>query len=192
VEDTVSFIEAHAASGAHVIGCKIATPLSIRLSVRRPDLVKSLVLCGGPATAPNGEAWARQIEERGAKDWAASTMDARMGPEMLAVAKAWWIEFMGATHVSTMLGFLRNLAKIDVSAEVGAIRCPTLVVATDSAYRPLSQVIPWQSRIPNSRLATIPGGGFHPAAVAPDLCAKTALAFLREADRATHAPTQAA
>ena len=91
-----------------------------------------------------------------------------------------------------MLGFLRNLAKIDVSAEVGAIQCPTLVVATDSAYRPLSQVTPWQSRIPNSRLAVIPGGGFHPAAVAADLCAQTALAFLREVDRAASARSAAA
>ena len=99
---------------------------------------------------------------------------------------------MGATHKSTMLGFLRNLAKIDVSAEVGGIRCPTLVVATDSAYRPLSQVIPWQSRIPNSRLATIAGGGFHPAAVVPDLCAETALAFLREVDQAARSAIQAA
>ena len=192
VDDTVSFIEAHAGGGTHIIGCKIATPLSIRLAVRRPDLVKSLVLCGGPATAPNGEAWARQIEQHGARDWAATTMDARMGPEMPAVAKAWWTEFMGASHTSTMIGFLRNLAKIDVSAEVDAIRCPTLVVATDSAYRPLSQVIPWQSRIPNSRLATIPGGGFHPAAVAPDLCAQTALAFLREVDGTAGAASRAA
>src|SRR5262245_60236802 len=50
VDDTVSFIEAQSRSsapaGAHVIGCKIATPLSIRLAVRCPDLVKSLVLCG--------------------------------------------------------------------------------------------------------------------------------------------------
>ena len=61
------------------------------------------------------------------------TMDARMGPEMPAVAKQWWTEFMGATHTSTMIGFLRNLAGIDVSAEVDAIRCPTLVVATDGA-----------------------------------------------------------
>jgi 3-oxoadipate enol-lactonase len=184
VDDTVSFIEAEAAEGAHVIGAKIATPLSIRLAVRRPDLVKSLVLCGGPATAPNGENWARQIEQHGARDWAAATMDARMGAEMPAVAKAWWTHFMGASPTSTMIGFMRNLEKIDVGADVGAIRCPTLVVATDSAYRPLSQVTAWQSRIPRSRLAVIPSGGFHPAAVAPDLCAETALAFLREVDRA--------
>jgi pimeloyl-ACP methyl ester carboxylesterase len=120
------------------------------------------------------------------------TMDARMGPEMPAVAKQWWTEFMGASHTSTMIGFLRNLAKIDVSAEVDAIRCPTLVVATDSPYRPLAQVTPWQSRIPNSRLAMIPGGGFHPAAVVPDLCAQTALAFLREVDRTAHAASAAA
>ncbi len=156
VDDTISFLEAQAPGGAHVIGCKIATPLSIRLAVKRPDLVKSLVLCGGPATAPNGEAWAKHIEEHGARSWAAMTMDARMGSEMPAVAKTWWTDFMGATHVSTMLGFLRNLSKIDVSGEVGAIRCPTLVVATDSAYRPLSHIVPWQSRIPNSRLAASP------------------------------------
>jgi pimeloyl-ACP methyl ester carboxylesterase len=192
VDDTVSFIEAHADDDVHIIGCKIATPLSIRLAVQRPDLAKSLVLCGGPATAPNGEPWARHIEEHGARSWAAMTMDARMGPEMPAAAKAWWTEFMGATHTSTMIGFLRNLAKIDVSAEVGAIQCPTLVVATDSPYRPLAQVTPWQSRIPNSRLAAIPGGGFHPAAVAPDLCAQTALTFLREVDQAGRTATHAA
>src|SRR2546429_286348 len=110
------------------------------------------------------------------------TREAGMGPERPAAAKAGWTEYRGASHTSTMIGFLRNLVKIDVSAEVDAIRCPTLVVATDSAYRPLSQVTPWQSRIPNSRLVTIPGGGFHPAAVTPDLCAETALGFLREVD----------
>ena len=97
VDDTVSFIEAQVAkgapAGAHVIGCKIATPLSIRLAVKRPDLVKSLVLCGGPATAPSGEPWARHIEEHGARSWAAMTMDARMGPEMPAEAK------IGRAHV---------------------------------------------------------------------------------------------
>jgi pimeloyl-ACP methyl ester carboxylesterase len=140
--------------------------------------------------APNGEAWAEHIEQHGARSWAAMTMDARMGPEMPAVAKAWWTDFMGATHVSTMLGFLRNLSKIDVSGEVGAICCPTLVVATDSVYRPLSQVIPWQSRIPNSRLATIAGGGFHPAAVARPR--RNGARLLREVDGAAPAATQAA
>jgi pimeloyl-ACP methyl ester carboxylesterase len=109
-------------------------------------------------------------------------MDARMGSEMPAAAKAWWTDFMGATHTSTMVGFLRNLKHIDVTGEVGAIKCPTMIVATDSAYRPLAEVIPWQSRIPNSRLAVIAGGGFHPAAVAPDVCAQTTLSFLREVD----------
>src|SRR2546426_10664577 len=55
VDDTVSFIEAHAAGGTRIIAGKIATPLSIRLAVRRPELVKSLVLVGRPAAAPNGE-----------------------------------------------------------------------------------------------------------------------------------------
>src|SRR5262245_26410362 len=123
VEDTVSFIEAFAPNGTHIIGAKIATPLGIRLAVRRPDLVKSLALSGGPASGPDGEKWARHIEEHGAKSYAAVTMDARMGPEMPAAAKAWWTDFMGATHVSTMIGFLRNLKSIDVAGEVGAIQC---------------------------------------------------------------------
>ena len=44
----------------------------------------------------------------------------------------------------------------------------------------------------NPLVVTIPGGGFHPAAVAPDLCAQTALAFLRDVDGAAGAAPQAA
>ena len=60
----------------------------------------------------------------------------------------------------------------------GAYTAAQALQGASFGYAP--QVTPWQSRIARSRLAVIAGGGFHPAAVAPDLCAETARAFLRE------------
>ena len=52
VDDTVSFIEAQAPAGAHVIGCKIATPLSIRLAVKRDRVRTISVLMNSGQPAP--------------------------------------------------------------------------------------------------------------------------------------------
>src|SRR2546423_2733553 len=87
VDDTVSFIETHAAGGTHVIGCKIATPISIRLAVRRPDLVKSLVLCGGPPPAPERGARGRPIEGQRAQKRGGTNPERRQGAGKTADAQ---------------------------------------------------------------------------------------------------------
>lgn len=188
-EDTVSIIEALVPQGAHIVAAKIATPLCIHTAVRRPDLARSLTLVGGPAAGPNGGPWIEYIEAQGVKSWAQMTMDKRLGPEMSAAAKAYWVELMAKSPASTMIGFLRHLSATDVTGELDRIRCPTLVLAAITDYRPVDEVRAWQTRIPNSRLDTIPGDGYHPAAIKPDLCAAKTLAFLHEVDAAA-APAQ--
>ena len=68
VDDTVSFIEAQAPAGAHIIAAKIGTPLSIRLAVRRPDLVEEPRACAAgrpPGPTPTaGRATSRSMAPR--------------------------------------------------------------------------------------------------------------------------------
>jgi hypothetical protein len=120
----------------HFIG-KIATPPGIRLAAA--DLVKASSSRRAGQRA-DGEKWARHIG-----DMAPRAMRRDHGcPHGPGTGgrQAWWTEFMGATHV-TMIGFLRNLAKIDAARSTRP--CPTLIVATDLS--PAAQVTPWQSRI---------------------------------------------
>jgi pimeloyl-ACP methyl ester carboxylesterase len=109
-------------------------------------------------------------------------MDARL-EGMSREAKDWWIELMAATPRSTMLGFLRFVSSIDVREDLPQIKCPTLVISSDSARRPIGTVSEWQSRVPDSRLAVVAGSGYHAAATEADACAEATAAFIAEHDR---------
>jgi 3-oxoadipate enol-lactonase len=90
---------------------------------------------------------------------------------------------MAATPRSTMLGFLRFVSSIDVRDDLPKLRCPVLVVTSDSPRRPIATVAAWQKTIPNSRLVTVPGDGYHAAATEPDACAKALAAFIADSGR---------
>jgi pimeloyl-ACP methyl ester carboxylesterase len=104
-------------------------------------------------------------------------MDARL-EGMSRAAKDWWIGMMAATPRSTMLGFLRYVASIDVRADLPQLTRPTLVISSDSARRPIETVKAWQRQIPDSQLAEAPGAGYHAAATEADACAEATAAFI--------------
>ena len=87
---------------------------------------------------------------------------------------------MAATATSTLAGFNASIANVDISAELPAIRCPTLVITTEgSALGTVDQTRAWQGLIPNSRLLVLPGDSYHVAASDADRCAQETLAFIR-------------
>lgn len=176
-DDVARLIEAVAPEGVHLIGGKIAGPVTIRAATRRPELVKSLTLVGTPIVGPSEDAWIDTVAEKGVREWAAATMDARL-EGMSDAAKAYWIDMMAATPRSTILGFFRFVTSIDAHDDLTKISCPTLVIATDNVRRPIEKTRDWQETIPHSELAVAPGGGYHAAATEAVACAKFASDFI--------------
>ena len=167
----------------HVVAAKIAGPVAIRTATARPDLVATLTLVGTPVVGPNGAGWIEHIDTKGVRDWAETTMDARMGSAMPAEAKRWWIELTARTQASTMLGFLAAAPAIDVRAELTRLACPCLVFTSDTRRHPLTEVQAWQRTIRHSELSVVPGDAYHSAAAMPDHCAAVTRAFLRRHDQ---------
>jgi len=176
-DDVVRMIETVAPEGAHLIGGKIAGPVTIRAATRRPDLVKTLTLVGTPIVGPSEDAWISTVEEKGVRAWAAATMDVRL-EGMTDAAKAYWIDMMAATPQSTILGFFRFVTSIDVHDDLAKICCPTLVIASDNIRRPIQETRDWQEKIPHSVLALVPGTGYHAAATEAVECAKLTSGFI--------------
>lgn len=176
-DDVVRMIEAIDPEGVHLIGAKIAGPVTIRAATRRPDLVKTLTLVGTPIVGPSEDAWLETVAEKGVRAWAAATMDARL-EGMDEAAKAYWIDMMAATPQSTMLGFFRFVDSIDVHGDLANIRCPTLVIGSDNPRRPVQATREWQEKIPNSELAVVPGTGYHAAATEAAECARLTSDFI--------------
>jgi hypothetical protein len=61
---------------------------------------------------------------------------------------------------------------------VKRIRCPTLVIGTDTARRGRQVFESWQKTMANSELAMLPLDGYHAAATDPDLTARVTRTFV--------------
>lgn len=168
----------------HLVAAKVAGPIAIRLAALHPGRVRSLVLLGtlvsGQATLGDRHAsWMAHIREHGVESWARWTMPGRLGAAAPAAMQEGWARLMGATPLSTQLGFIAQVPGLDVQAELPRVAAPTLVVTTDgSGLMGLEATRAWQTRIPGSELMVLPGDSYHVAATHPEICAAATLDFI--------------
>lgn len=184
IEDYLCLLSELGIERCHLVGAKLGGTIARCFGARHPDRVQTLTLVGTPAPRRDigKELPARiaEIEQQGARHWAARTMAGRLGSAFPREGVEWWIELMAATATSTLAGFNASIANVDISAELPAIRCPTLVITTEgSALGTVDQTRAWQGLIPNSRLLVLPGDSYHVAASDADRCAQETLAFIR-------------
>lgn len=178
VDDLARLIEQVAHEPVHVVGGKSGGISVLMLAAMRPELVKTVAVCCSPVTPPNAEGWLEEMERAGVRGWAMRTQRERMGSRMPEAGIEWWSNLMGATSLSTAHAYLRWVSTIDIREDVRRIRCPTLVIGTDTARRGRAVFESWQKTIPNSELAILPVDGYHAAGTDPDGTARVVLDFL--------------
>lgn len=183
VDDLARIIRHVAGGPAHVIGGKSGGISVMMLAATRPELVKTITVACSPVTPPKADGWIEEMERDGVRSWAKQTQRERMGTRMPEAALDWWSDMMGRTALSTVHAYLRWVGAIDIREDIKRIRCPTLVIGTDTARRGRSVFEGWQKTIANSELAILPVDGYHAAGTDPDRTASVALDFI-----ARHSP----
>jgi pimeloyl-ACP methyl ester carboxylesterase len=91
---------------------------------------------------------------------------------------AWWSDLMGATPLATAHAYLRWVSAIDIREDIKRIRCPTLVIGTDTERRGRDVFEGWAKTIPGAELQMIPVDGYHAAATDPDRTARITREFM--------------
>jgi pimeloyl-ACP methyl ester carboxylesterase len=178
VDDLARLIRHVAQGPVHVVGGKSGGISVMALAATRPELVKTITVSCSPVTAPNAAGWVEEIERDGVRSWAKRTQRDRMGSRMPEAGIDWWSDLMGATAVPTFHAYMRWVAAIDIRENIKRIRCPTLVIGTDTARRGKAVFEGWQKTIPNSELAILPIDGYHAAGTDPDATARVTLDFI--------------
>jgi 3-oxoadipate enol-lactonase len=182
-DDIAALIDRLECKPAHLVGAKIGATICARFAARHPELLKSLTLIGLPVVGSRNRP-GLDPEKYGARTWARSSMEERLGkvpPEMLE----WWSDLMGGTALSTLLGFSSAAGDFNVTGDLPNISCPTLLLTTDSPRHPASATDKWRASIPRAEAVVIPGDGYHAAAVYPDICAKAVLDFIEKHESET-------
>jgi pimeloyl-ACP methyl ester carboxylesterase len=184
VADFIALADHLGTARFHLVAAKVAGPIAIRLAALHPDRVRSLVLLGtlvsGQMTLGDRHAaWMEHIREHGVESWARWTMPSRLGAGAPPAMLEGWAKLMGATPLSTQLGFMAQVPNLDVQADLTRITVPTLVVTTNgSGLGGIDGTRDWQKQIKGSELMVLPGDSYHVAAAHAEQCAAATLEFI--------------
>jgi 3-oxoadipate enol-lactonase len=171
----------------HVAGVAIGAAFAIRFAVRNPGRVKSLVLsCPAPgvdaARVDYLKTRADAVEREGMTATVENSLANSYPPEVRrvpAVFSAYRERFL-ANDPKSYAAINRAFASFDVMPDLGAIKCPTLVLAgTHDRLRPPAFVRDIAERIPGARFAEIDSGHVMPVQ-APQVLAAAMANFYAE------------
>ncbi|MEQ1776388.1 MAG: alpha/beta hydrolase, partial [Burkholderiales bacterium] len=170
---------------AHVMGAKSGGLVAIELARLKPTLVKTLTLASVPLAPPQPQQWMAHMETHGVKSWARDTMPPRLGSRMPPEGFEWWVNLMGSTRIETARAYMHWVSNIDVGATLHEVKCPALVLTTESPRRAYSRsdVDLYREKLPQAEIVALPVDGYHVGATDPDECARIALDFLARKGR---------
>ena len=185
--DAVVLIELLGCTPCHFVGLSMGGFVGLRVAIRRPDLLKSLILIetsSDPEPAENFSRYrmlnfiARWIGLRVVAD---RVMGIMFGQKFLndparATLKREWKERMVANH---RIGITRAVSGVinrdGVTDQLGKIGTQTLIIVGDQDVATVSAKADlMHMRIPNSKLVVIPGAG-HTSTVEEPIAVTTAM-----------------
>ena len=161
--DAAALLQSLGIASAHVVGLSLGGGVAFQLAVDQPALVRSLTIVNSaPEMVP------RTFKEKFGI-WQRLAIVRLMGlPKMAAVLsprlfpdpahehlRQLFAERFAQNKQPAYLASLRALIGWSVTARLGSIQCPTLVISADQDYTPVAFKEAYVAKIPNAHLAVI-------------------------------------
>lgn len=172
----------------HVLGTSYGAEVGLAFARDFPERVESLILVDGVSETDAlltaaVESWSRAARTdpglfyRTIIPWNYSAEYIEANREALDKREA-VIRSLPPDYFEAFAGLCEAFLRIDLTKDLGRIRCPTLAVAAEKdilKHRGFSEIL--VRGIPGARLAVIPGAGHAVVVEAPDAVADAALGF---------------
>ncbi len=161
--DTAGLLRGLGVGPAHVVGLSLGGMVAFQLAVDAPALIKTLTIVNsGPALIPRtlAEKFAvysrlviiRLLGMRKMSEMIAKRLFPR--PEQAELC-ATAVEHFSQNDQRAYLATLRAMIGWSVLNKLGAIECPTLVIASDHDYTPVAAKEAYVKRMPHARLVVM-------------------------------------
>lgn len=185
VRDAERVMDSLEVRDAVFVGLSIGGMIAQALAVKRPDLIRALVLSNTAVKMGTAQMWHDRIaviEAGGLEAVADSVMERwfgrtfRAGPDLAL----WRARFL-AGPVKGYIGCCHAIAGTDLLTPTSGLRIPTLAIAgAEDGASPPDLVRETADLIPGSKFALLRGVGHIPCVEAPETYAATLTKFLRE------------
>lgn len=185
-QDTAALIRALEVAPAHIVGISMGGMIALQLAVDEPALVRSLVVVNsGPELVVRTLQERLQILQRflivrllGMRKMG-EVLSKRLFPRPEhAQLRQMFVERWAENDPRAYREAMRALVGWSVADRLDAIRCPTLVIASDQDYTPVSLKEAYVARIPNAELVVISDAHHAVSAERPEEFNQVLLDFL--------------
>jgi len=182
VADVAELLDHLGEAAAHIVGNSAGGYLAQQLAMTRPERVRSLCLFGSTPGLKNSQAagWIPQIAAKGLRQFLAKTIRDRLPPEADPGLVAWFLDEASKNDPAYIGKFVLLMASHDWSAELGRIRCPTLVVVPGGeTVGSIANYEPFRRLVPDVEMRVYEGLPHNICDAVPDRCAEDVRDFLR-------------
>jgi 3-oxoadipate enol-lactonase len=186
--DAAGLLRALGVQAAHVVGLSLGGAIAFQMAVSFPALTKTLVIVNsGPDAKLRTVRQKLLVATRIAmvrllglrRVGKALSTKLFPGPDLAGVRAAFMQRFVRNDR-DCYLAALRALLGWSVSAQIGNITCPTLVVAADNDYTPVATKEAYVAKIPGAKLVIVPDSRHALPVEKPRLFNSALRAFLAE------------
>jgi len=189
-DDLHALLQALGVQSAHFVGLSMGGMIGQTYALKYPGMFKSLALCDTTSRYPDAAAslWAERIktvEAQGMEPLVASTLERwftapfrQARPEVVAKVAA----MIRSTPVPGYVGCSHAIPKINVTARLKEIRCPSVViVGKDDPGTPVAMAEEIHQALPGSELVIIPSAAHLSNLEQPDAFNQALAKFLDQA-----------
>lgn len=157
VDDLFAVADAAGFERFHLVGESIGGTVALAAVLARPGRIASLTVSNGAhvgGSIQGVKAWRQQLDEGGAKGWSDAFMPRRFHDDALdAESRAWFAAEQERWTRDTILNALGVLVGTDLTARLGEIGCPTLLLHPDgSPFIPVPVMAELHRLLPNAEL----------------------------------------
>ncbi|MCC5956905.1 MAG: 3-oxoadipate enol-lactonase [Natronohydrobacter sp.] len=185
VRDTESLLDHLGIKGCVFVGLSLGGMVAQGLAVKRPDLIRALVLSNTAARIATAEIWqerARMARKGGLAALLEASLERWFTPAFrTSPAAALWREMFLATPLEGWIGGAEAIAGTDFYTTTAALTLPTLGIAGDrDGSTPADLVRETTDLITGSEFALIRRAGHLPHVEQPEIYAELLTRFVRE------------
>jgi pimeloyl-ACP methyl ester carboxylesterase len=155
--DVFAIADAAGLDQFHLVGESMGGTLALNAALHAPRRVRTLTVSNGAhlgASIANVRDWATIIAERGMDGWSQYMMEHRFFPGVLSDEKfRWYRQQQASAAPEVLLRALDLLVGANLSAELGRLNCPALLLHPDSSpFIPIATMAEFKAGLRDSRL----------------------------------------
>lgn len=161
--DTAGLLKALDLEAAHVVGVSLGGGVAFQLALDHPELVKTLTIVNSaPAMGGSPEDAQREIDRRVAivQQVGMRAMGEALASNLFpqpehAALRQTFVERWAENDPAAYIAATRSMLGWSVQDQIGAIQCPTLVIAADQDYTPVASKEAYIQLMPHAELVVI-------------------------------------